>query len=408
MGDFKIHFHQFVDEIVKPTCKEHGYTIHKCSCGYERKDNFVPTSEHKFELIYNKKPTCAEEGRKDYKCSFCGEQKSERVPKDQHKMSRWVTTVAPTCEKAGVEQRKCEICSKTETRNIEPLGHNWCDWAVQSFPTCTEEGKKIRQCERCGKIETESITPIGHKCLKWEKVGDSENTWSGFCNNCGKDITITANYDPNDFEVKDDVVLKYKGNAEVVELPPCTKEIGEGAFEDCKTLRKILKIYFLRKIRKNAFKGCSNLQSFGDSNDRNFHDWGGSIEFDDSAFCDCVNLEGVMWARGIVGAKAFKNCKKICGIRGDSIEVIGEEAFFACKELQCFTFDEYIKKIADNAFRESSVGYIWYELNRTNQNKIFVEQFAKNHGMNFEESDSRAVQEEEERLRLLSYADILI
>ena len=30
----KMHTHVFLDTVIAPTCLEHGYTVHRCKCGY--------------------------------------------------------------------------------------------------------------------------------------------------------------------------------------------------------------------------------------------------------------------------------------------------------------------------------------------------------------------------------------
>lgn len=56
------HIHRFADTVVPSTCKENGYTLHKCHCGYEHKDNFMPLGAHNFQLAEEKLPTCTEYG----------------------------------------------------------------------------------------------------------------------------------------------------------------------------------------------------------------------------------------------------------------------------------------------------------------------------------------------------------
>lgn len=40
------HTHQYVSEVIAPTCQEQGYTLHTCSCGDEYKDNYTPVVNH--------------------------------------------------------------------------------------------------------------------------------------------------------------------------------------------------------------------------------------------------------------------------------------------------------------------------------------------------------------------------
>ena len=73
--------HEWVDEVVDPTCVKDGYTLHTCSkCGENYKDTTVPaTGSHTWvETVVP--PTCTEAGSKTNTCSVCEETKTEEIP----------------------------------------------------------------------------------------------------------------------------------------------------------------------------------------------------------------------------------------------------------------------------------------------------------------------------------------
>ena len=73
--------HDYVETVVKPTCKAQGYTLHKCSrCGDSYKDNYTDTVDHKW--------------------------------------SDWKTTKEATETATGTKERICSVCKKTETESI--------------------------------------------------------------------------------------------------------------------------------------------------------------------------------------------------------------------------------------------------------------------------------------------------
>ena len=50
----KTHEHAYQTTVVAPTCAQEGYTLHKCECGDEYKDNFTPTVGHEAaEPVYD-------------------------------------------------------------------------------------------------------------------------------------------------------------------------------------------------------------------------------------------------------------------------------------------------------------------------------------------------------------------
>lgn len=59
------HTHEYKEEIIKPTCTEQGYTIHRCDCGEEYIDSYVDALGHDFNnYVSNNNATCEEDGTK--------------------------------------------------------------------------------------------------------------------------------------------------------------------------------------------------------------------------------------------------------------------------------------------------------------------------------------------------------
>ena len=141
------HVHIFRDYVIPSTCKENGYILHRCDCGYEHRDNFRPLSGHNFVVISETAPTCTENGSRVICCTVCGHEQTESIPS---------------------------------------VGHYWGGWQIQKFPTCTEEGTKMHICTRCGMKEEESVPATGHKLTGAKKGKDSIEY---LCANCGETIS---------------------------------------------------------------------------------------------------------------------------------------------------------------------------------------------------------------------------
>ena len=189
----QIHTHVFSDTVVAPTCIEHGYTLHRCKCGYERKDQFTPFGDHIFELVDSVAPTCTESGRKDYLCAVCSEYKSETLPSRDHQ---------------------------------------WGKWVDQIYATCTEDGIKVCQCSVCGEIKTYTVTATGHNYSEWGLSRSDPGKTERFCKKCGKIDILDYNFDEfqNDFEIEKGEIKKYKGNKTCIIIPDGITSIGENAF----------------------------------------------------------------------------------------------------------------------------------------------------------------------------------
>ena len=75
-----MHVHKYEDTVVPPTCTTEGYTNHKCACGDEYNDNFIPAG-HKWDSgVVTLQPGAATEGRIKYTCTVCGTYRYEAIP----------------------------------------------------------------------------------------------------------------------------------------------------------------------------------------------------------------------------------------------------------------------------------------------------------------------------------------
>ncbi len=165
------HVHNFKITKVPATCKDKGYTLYKCDCGYEHKIDFTPEGPHKYIKIEEKQPTCTTPGY----CKYA-----------------------------------CEVCGQGGTDTIPPTGHSWGQWSVSNFPTCTQNGMRAHKCQVCGVEEVQPIPATGHVFAGSQKVKGGKNY---FCRNCGETI-----FKPNFFK-------KHKGGIIALSITTITVAI---------------------------------------------------------------------------------------------------------------------------------------------------------------------------------------
>ena len=145
------HIHSFVKTEIPSTCCERGYTLYRCECGAEHKENYKPLAPHNYILMEENNVNCTMSGERKYVCSVCGEMKTEEVL---------------------------------------PMGHNFGEWMTQKFATCTEDGSEVRVCNRCGIKEERIIKSKGHKLINPKTVESGEGSIEFFCENCGQTIVL--------------------------------------------------------------------------------------------------------------------------------------------------------------------------------------------------------------------------
>lgn len=115
--------------------------------------------------------------------------------------------------------------------------------------------------------------------------------------------------------------------------------IGKGAFQDCTALENLSFNYaVVTEIGESAFEGCKSLISvdFGQYND-NLRIIG------DRAFYGCESITNLAMSPGLerIGSRAFANCKTLYYLNMkdcSNLELIDELAFFNCVSLRVIKF----------------------------------------------------------------------
>ncbi len=163
--------HDYVAEVIEPTCTKSGYTLYTCSrCGHSYKDDPVEP-EHKFDEGTVTAPTCTEMGYTTYTCLVCGEKyvdEASWVPAKGHTEGEAVkeNEKAATCTEAGSYESVvyCTECGEEisrETVTVEALGHDYVAEVIE--PTCTKSGYTLYTCSRCGHSYKDDPVEPEHK-----------------------------------------------------------------------------------------------------------------------------------------------------------------------------------------------------------------------------------------------------
>ena len=141
--------HDYEATVVDATCKEEGYTLHKCKeCGDEYKDSTTAKLNHTYTEKVTKEPTCSLAGEKTLTCSACGDTKTESIAKDATKHHYvHINVVDPTCEENGYTSRTCECGDTITDTPTLAKGHEYT--SVVTNPTCSAMGYTTHTCN-CG------------------------------------------------------------------------------------------------------------------------------------------------------------------------------------------------------------------------------------------------------------------
>lgn len=210
------HEHSYNVTVKAPTCTEGGYTLHKCSCGDEYKDNETKAAGHKWgPWVTTKNPTTTKEGQSERTCSVCGEKETKKLNKipESHKHSYKETVVKPTCTTGGYTLHECSCGSSYISDETPKTDHNYSTKVTK--PTCTSKGYTTYTCKDCGHVVVKDYTDKVAHDYKTEVVKPTCTT-EGYtkhtCKNCGH-ITYT--------DLTQKVPHNYK---DTVVAPTCTED----------------------------------------------------------------------------------------------------------------------------------------------------------------------------------------
>ena len=138
-------------------------------------------------------------------------------------------------------------------------------------------------------------------------------------------------------------------------FPNTIEMIGEYAFADATSLRKIELNNKINYIGENAFAGCTNLNSVNIPTSL--------TELPNRMFLGCESLMSIKLPIGVkkIGASAFEGCIHLQSVNDEDnriwAEEIGSCAFKDCDWLKNIHFSVALRKIKDSAFRNCRLLY---------------------------------------------------
>ena len=146
------HEHQYISNVVAPTCTSEGYTEHYCECGEKYMDNIVNKLEHMFdEWIIVLEPTDETQGIESRKCTLCEYMEYQDIEKLSHTHTYVESKVESTCSKKGYIEYTCK-CGDSYKEELEKIAHiEVIDKGIEA--TCTKSGlTEGKHCSVCNEV----------------------------------------------------------------------------------------------------------------------------------------------------------------------------------------------------------------------------------------------------------------
>ena len=368
------------------------------------------------QWVEKTKATCQISGLKERSCHNCNITESVAIKSLKHEESDWIIDKVADIGKDGVKYTKCVLCNKRMNEKTIPAikenhEHKVTEWLIVKNPDCTNKGIQNAVCS-CGKtIETKEIASKGHTTVIDKTVAatcTSEGLTQGsHCSVCNTVIVKQNSIDKLPHVPVTDKAVAATCTSEgltqgshcsvcntvIVKQTPVAKIdhtfVNEtcncGTIESLKfTLSSDSKYYILsgigtytktdivipekynglpvKEIAANAFHSNTAITSVKFNN---------SIEkIGNYAFFRCKNLAKALQFSSVlkeIGECAFKDCSNITGVEfGSSLQIIGYAAFQNCSQLKTLTIPASVNIIDKYAFKNcSSITNVYFEKTTT-------------------------------------------
>ncbi len=368
------HTHSYVETVVSPTCTTGGYTLHKCECGEEYKDNTTSALDHAMsEWGIVKQPTETEQGLKTRKCtrSGCTYTESENIPKltHTHRFTEQIVTgeylaTAATCTEKAAYYYSCACGEKgSETFEYGEYGnHTYApEWSSDKsrhwhVSTCIHNVRKDEEshnfvnniCTTCQYDRTIKISSITlNKTELSISVGDSIDLVATILPEDATDKTVVwTSSSPTVATVENGKITAIAKGSTII-----TATAGELSATCSLDVENFLFAPVGNNYSVTAYIGNESVVEVPAK-----HNGKTVTMIGERAFYDCSQINEVVLPNTIkeIGTEAFGYCTSLTKIEIAACTRLKDKAFIGCTALAEIYFPDGLVSIGTSPFTECS------------------------------------------------------
>lgn len=302
-------------------------------------------------------PTATTDGSKSYHCLFCDEKKDVTVIPSSEAVAVSNLEYVLNADESGYTVKSMGKCSDTEIVIASKLlGKPVTTIGEEAFSNATNV-TSIKIPNTIEKIGARAF--YGCSALKEITIPSSVTKIESqiFYKSGVNKVYYDSGFSAGDNPFMSDVETVVFGNGAPAKICQDSAKlknvtfkdgaafIGYGAFKNCVGLKSVTVPASVERIDRNAFSGCSSLETVNLSR--------GLREISSGAFANCSVLKNVTIPDtvSVIGNNAFSGCEKLKSVViPNRVTSIGFSAFSSCSELTSVTIPDSVTTIGDNAF----------------------------------------------------------
>jgi hypothetical protein len=161
------HNHEYKTEVIAPDCTQAGYTLNRCSCGDEYKDNIIEPLGHDYKLDKVVPSDCKTHGSETFVCSRCGDSYTEELELAPHDIENAEYILRQSGAKHILSlYGQCKVCGEYARENAATFAFG-LDTDGDKEPDVDLKGGKLKVTLKSNVLTLNAIPNDYFRFISW-------------------------------------------------------------------------------------------------------------------------------------------------------------------------------------------------------------------------------------------------